>query len=1007
MEQDAPIASSTPFAGGTLPEMEHSVEPPEPPRAAAPPGTMSALLQDLARTPEGSVEPSAIGLWPGCVVGRFELVREIGRGGFGVVYEARDHQLGRLVAFKAIRSGSRVRARHAEEWLLREAEAAAQLAHPNVATLYDAGRGDRGPYLVFELLEGETLGNRIARGPLPVREAVRVATEVARALTHAHAAGVVHCDLKPSNVFLTSGGAVKVLDFGLARVFGESRVGSGGTPAYMAPEQWRGEREDARADIFALGVMLYETLTGALPFEVARDRSSALDPGPAPPLRVPGVPAKLVAFVAAALAKEAGERPRNGQVALEALLEVERELERATPRHDGRGRALRWGAAVGTALALLAVAAALTVRWRSAPAPERITVAVADFANETGDPALDGLSGMLITSLEPSNRLSVLTRSRTFDLLKQLGQEKAERIDERLAREAGRVAGARALLLASIRRFDELYRVELNALDPVADEYLFTLKEEARGKANIPGLIDRISERTREALREKAVDVSVSQVNVSQALTGNLEAYRHYFLGEQCMNRFWYGAERTCARHFQKALAEDPRFALAHYQLAVLLADNAGPMVMQRSAIEAALRDADRMPGKERTLALAWRARLDRKPDEALSLYGRVIEAFPADKWALCHTGLTLLWDKEDAAAAVPYFERAVALDPWFGRALDGLIWSLGVLGRRDEIRSRAESWSAAPPSPSLLLTLSSARAWLGERQAAVGMARQAVALGGGTASEQNLAAALLFADQFPEAEAAMRRLAASADAPAARFYGYYGLASALAYQGRRREALRALDALPHELREPADRALLPFLRAEQLVGEGSPGPVWRDVQQVLELTDVDAGSMTVWLAYLGDLEHASGIAAKLVPGSTDLRLYQAMELWHGGDRRASLERVRGVVRERRFGSRAMAPYLLAELCVELGEDREALEAVRTFHSLYIASWASWRGWAYPKSLYLMARSHERLGQREEARAAIETLLAMWRNADPDLPLLGEARALRARLAKAEPARAR
>jgi serine/threonine protein kinase len=250
-----------------------------------------------------------------------------------------------------------VRARLGEEWLLREAEAAAQLSHPNIATLYDAGRSEHGPYLVFELLEGETLEERLSRGPLPPADAVRMAVELARALAHAHASGVVHCDLKPSNVFLAEGGAVKVLDFGLSRVFGATRVGSGGTPAYMAPEQWRGEGEDPRTDVFALGAILYETVSGRRPFEVERDRSSALDPGPPPALPVP-VPARLAAFVASALAKDPAARPRNGQAALEALLAVERRPGRSLLARV-RGHEPCWRDVVIPAAVLAAVAAML------------------------------------------------------------------------------------------------------------------------------------------------------------------------------------------------------------------------------------------------------------------------------------------------------------------------------------------------------------------------------------------------------------------------------------------------------------------------------------------------------------------------------------------------------------------------------------------------------------------------------------------------------------------------
>src|SRR6516225_7775607 len=177
-------------------------------------GRMSTLLAQLARGPEEDLGGGwELWLQPGATIGRFELVRELGRGGFGIVWEARDRELRRGVAFKAVRAGDRASLR--EEALAHEAEAVAQLAHPNLVTIYDVGRCEHGPYLVLELLRGRPLSERLEQGRLPVRDALHLATEIAKGLAHAHAAGVVHRDLKPANVLLCEDGQVKVLDFGL------------------------------------------------------------------------------------------------------------------------------------------------------------------------------------------------------------------------------------------------------------------------------------------------------------------------------------------------------------------------------------------------------------------------------------------------------------------------------------------------------------------------------------------------------------------------------------------------------------------------------------------------------------------------------------------------------------------------------------------------------------------------------------------------------------------------
>jgi Tol biopolymer transport system component len=273
------------------------------------PGALTALVAQLAHAPIQVAPPLLV---PGARVGRYEIIRAIGRGGFGTVYEAHDAALNRLVALKALHRSS-----SAAPGAASEGEAAARLAHPNIAALYDAGVIDGGlAYLVYEILHGETLESRLARGPIPPGEVVAIAAQVARALWHAHTHGVVHRDLKPANVFLTAEGDVKVLDFGMALLFGRTAP-AGGTPAYMAPEQRRGEPEDARTDLYALGALLREMLTGE------RDVSSEWRAR---------VPLPIGRFLAALLAEDPAARPRSARVAIGELEAAARAFAAPRPR---------------------------------------------------------------------------------------------------------------------------------------------------------------------------------------------------------------------------------------------------------------------------------------------------------------------------------------------------------------------------------------------------------------------------------------------------------------------------------------------------------------------------------------------------------------------------------------------------------------------------------------------------------------------------------------------------
>jgi tetratricopeptide (TPR) repeat protein len=964
------------------------------------PRGVSALLGELARAPEvelGSAWEHV--LRPGAVVGRFELVREIGRGGFGVVYEARDRELGRSVAFKAVRAGDRASLQ--EERLLREAEAAARLSHPNIVTVYDAGRCEHGPYLVLELLRGRTLAERLSGEPRALRETLRIASKVASALAHAHAEGVVHRDLSPGNVFLCDDGRVKVLDFGLSHAFGRRRI-SGGTPGYMAPEQWRGAPEDERTDVYALGVMLYRMISGTLPFPEDEGGRATMGPKPAPALEVPDA-TPLGALVARMLAKDPVDRPRDGAEVAAALQTLRAALDSApapapasaTPARRPPLFRRRWAAAALAAVALALIAGGLSLRQRRdlevSPAgagEARVMVAVADFENHTGEPELGGLSGMLITSLEQSRRLSVLTRVRMLDILRQLGRENVAGVDETLGREVARSAGVRALVLASIRRFDDLYAIELKALDPLTSEYLFTLEETGRGKASVPKMIDRLSEETRQRLRESPAEVSASRVDVASATTGNFEAYASFFRGEQAMDATRYEAALS---EYRAALAADPEFALAHYRIAYLGEFTGIDPAVRRASIEAAMRSADRVPEKERLLIQAWKAHVDGDGKRAHELYARALAAYPQDKEVLYMAG-DLHFHEENLHEALSLFERALALDPFWEPALMHVVDALGKLGRVDEVLARARRWVERVPGGASYRALAHAELLAGRFEDAERHARRALELDGNIFSRTVLAEALMLGERYREAEALVRPAAGRGDAPTDRMKASAQLAAALVYQGRRREALEVLDRLPPRApgpNEPSQRLLL-------LLGEPSHDAARAEVVR-LAASGVRWDGLPTMLALTGKPEAAAEHARALEPGPART-LYEAVAAWRGGDHERALALLSPLLdNPRRGGDLGIgATWIAANIALEARRDDEAVAWLRDVRQL---PGGLTRSWMYPRSFYLEALALERLGQRARARESLDHLLALLRGGDPDLPLLAEARSLQRRLA--------
>ncbi|MBI3081016.1 MAG: protein kinase [candidate division NC10 bacterium] len=288
--------------------------------------------------------------------GRYQVLAEVGRGAMGVVYKAQDPRIGRLVAIKTVAGAAAARGEFLARFT-REAQAAGRLSHPHIVTVYDAGEEGAEPFIAMEFVEGETLEARLrSGGPLPWREAVQVAADVADALAYAHAHGIVHRDIKPANIMLTPDGRAKVMDFGVARLATShltQEAAAIGTPSYMAPEQVLGRPADARTDLFALGVVCYEMLTGEKPFggpdlATVAYRIAHEDPLPLGSARR-DLPDGLQALVDRCLAKDPADRPAGALELLQglkALAEVSRE---AAPALDSdRTRIAVHGAGAST-----------------------------------------------------------------------------------------------------------------------------------------------------------------------------------------------------------------------------------------------------------------------------------------------------------------------------------------------------------------------------------------------------------------------------------------------------------------------------------------------------------------------------------------------------------------------------------------------------------------------------------------------------------------------------------
>ncbi len=567
-------------------------------------------------------------------IGRYRIVHLIGSGGMGEVYLAEDTELQRRVAIKLF-TRDLPDADAGRDHLLHEARAASALSHPNVCTVFEVGEDDGRAYIAMEYVDGRTLDALIAARDLPTERVVRYGAQIAEAVAHAHENAVIHRDLKSANVVITHDGRAKVLDFGLASTATDSadpatrdvtsaemgRVS--GTLSYMAPETLRGRPADARSDIWAIGVILYEAATGHLPFrgETSFEVSTAVmkESAELPGDSSPG----LRAVILQCLQKAPGERYQSAaevRAALDALQSgattsadaVSADLA-AAARASGTPRWLPFAAAFSV-VAVIALAGwvifgpgggragdeaateSTTVAGAAIGASGRPTIAVLPFRDRTGAEELgwlaEGVPSMLLTSLAQTEGLDVVSNSRVQQIVAQMGEETLQDLDADALAEFARRSGAGAVVAGDLYFTGTEYRFDVQVEDIGAGRVLNAYS--ATGPFVFP-LVDELSERIRTGL--ELGEVPATQ-GIADVTTDSLEAWRHYDEGLLAQANLRYS---DAMRAFEEALRADPDFVMAHYHLGRLFALLPDPDAAAAQT-DYVIANIDRVPERDRLL---------------------------------------------------------------------------------------------------------------------------------------------------------------------------------------------------------------------------------------------------------------------------------------------------------------------------------------------------------------------------------------------------------------------
>ena len=541
-------------------------------------------------------------------ISHFRIMEKLGAGGMGVVFKAVDTRLERPVALKFLPEDM-VQDVAALERFRREAKAASALNHPNICTIYDVGEapdgvtGEKRSFIAMEFIDGETLREHIRGKPLPLDELLNLGIQIADALDVAHTGGIIHRDIKPSNVFVTKRGQAKVLDFGLAKLLAQQDVLSAdpdatassssstgtqgssvsivgvisGTPAYMSPEHVRGDDLDARADIFAMGLLLYEMATGKQAFR-GRTGGAIIEailtkkPAPIPALN-PEAPAQLEEIINKCLEKD---REKRYQSAAEVRADLQL-LKRATDTGQvtvtqqvvmAGKRHIEWRnvlAGVGAAVVLAGIGWWFYAK-RAHALGRTDTIVLADFVNKTGDAIFDDtLRQGLAAQLQQSPFLSLVSEQKIQQTLRLMGKSPETKLSPGIAAEVCVRSGSKAYLSGSISNIGSEYVIGVSAVNCQTGDSLAQEQVTATGKGNVLKALGEVATTLRESLGESLKTVKKLDTPIEQATTPSLEALQAFSLGRKLMQG--KGDYTGALPLFEHAIQLDPNFAMAHAML--------------------------------------------------------------------------------------------------------------------------------------------------------------------------------------------------------------------------------------------------------------------------------------------------------------------------------------------------------------------------------------------------------------------------------------------------------
>lgn len=934
----------------------------------------------------------------------YTIVDRLGAGGMGEVYEAYDSKLGRKVAIKVLPAALV----HQPAQLLRferEARLLASLNHPNICTIYDIGECDHQRFIAMEFLEGQTLRDRLARDPLPFPDVVDLGIQMADALDAAHGHGIIHRDIKPANIFITGRAQAKILDFGLAKHLSEIGAplsstaehemmdatdldltipgAAVGTVGYMSPEQALGQDIDARTDVFSLGAVLYEMATGRRAFAGVTSAAvfdAILHKEPESPVALnPSLPPEFERILRSALEKERALRCQSASALRADLKRLQRDTESAgtavraesalaaSPRLPGRRHYKAAGLIIVSSLLAIALTGGGYLYFHSearAPLTDKDSVVVADFANSTGDPAFDDtLRQGLSVQLQQSPFFQLVSDDQIAQTLGMMEQPSSARLTHDVARQVCLRAGAKATIEGSIATVGSQYVLGLKAVDCQSGDVVAEDQITTDAKEKVLGILGNAASALRTKLGESRASLASFDVPLAQATTSSLEALQAFTLGDRAAKK---GDDVRAVSEFKRAVGLDPNFALAYYSLGDEFS-YLGEKTLAAEAIKKAYDLRDRVSDREKlTISSKYYASATGDWEKAIQASQLCAETYARDPAAHRQLGSFYLELGRDDSAITELLE-AIRLDPTDALAYGDLAEVYLELGRPDQARETIE---------------------------------RARAKGVDSAHFGALLWWVAYIENDPpemaKYEAAERREA-----------GPYGLDAIQAVDegrlGQLRSVIPRLEAAAAQVNQNDRAAEAQMDMAWMEIAVDNAAEARKAALKASKMsTEWDVqGPAAVILALAGDAATSDALAAglnKRFPESTSVRFcylpaIQAAEALREAKPREAVDTLSAALPyDLLWNQGMMTVYLRGEAYLAAHQGAEAAaEFQKVLDHRFIA-------FANPLAYLGLARADVLQGDIAKARPAYQNFLTQWKDADPDLPVLKQAKAEYAQL---------